>query len=190
MTSRQAALLRDLERYIPADATEAGHYADIVSLLTHGGDVFSRVSFEPGHMTAGVFIVDPDGERLLLHHHRRLGRWLQMGGHFDGSEDARAAALREGMEESGLDDLELLDDGIFDVDVHQIPAAKGEPDHRHFDVRFVARSRRPEAIKIDPKESNDLSWIPLDRAAVMMNEEASARSIRKIEGLLHGRSLT
>ena len=63
-----------------------------------------------------------------------LGRWLQMGGHVEEGESPSAAALREGAEESGLTDLALLRDGIFDVDVHAIPAAKGEPDHFHFDM--------------------------------------------------------
>ena len=182
--TRHADLLGQLARYAPADALERRHYDDIVGLLTDSPEAFSRSHFSPGHVTAGCFIVDLERHALLLHHHRRLGRWLQMGGHPEGDELALAAALREGTEESGLADLELLVDGIFDVDVHHIPAAKGEPDHRHFDVRYVMRSARPEAIAIDRNESDDLAWVPLDRAEALMNEEASSRVIRKIRSRL------
>jgi len=181
---RQADLLAQLERYDPADALEGRHCDDMVNLLTTAPDAFSRSHFAPGHITAGCFIVDLDRHALLLHHHRRLGRWLQMGGHAEGDEPALMAALREGSEESGLDDLQLVVDGIFDVDVHGIPAGKGEPDHRHFDVRYVVRSAKPHTIAIAAEESNDLAWVPFDRAEALMNEEASSRVLRKIRSRL------
>jgi len=182
--TRHADLLEQLGRYEPADALERRHYDEIVNLLTNSPDAFSRRHFEPGHITAGCFIVDLERHALLLHHHRRLGRWLQMGGHPEADEPALAAALREGAEESGLDDLSLVVDGIFDVDVHAIPAGKGEPEHRHFDVRYVVRSSKPDAIAIAREESNDLAWVPLDRAEALMNEEASSRVLRKIRSRL------
>jgi 8-oxo-dGTP pyrophosphatase MutT (NUDIX family) len=184
MTPRHATLLEQLRGYAPYDALEATHHRDIVNLLTRGGDEFSRAHFEPGHITASLFIVDPPMERLLLHHHRRLNRWLQMGGHVERDEHPAEAALREGREESGLADLELVANAIFDLDVHVIPAAKGEPEHRHFDVRYLARTRTPDAIAIDPNESNELAWVPLGEAEARMNEAASSRVIAKIVAML------
>ncbi len=182
-----SALLRELRDYRPADALELQHCRALLELLRGGESVFGRTHFAPGHITASCFIVD-ESARLLLHHHKRLRRWLQMGGHADPGEEPQAAALREGREESGLTDLELLGDGILDVDVHLIPAAKGEPGHRHFDVRYLARTRMPESITMSRDESNDLTWFALDRAAAAMNEEGSARVIQKIAMLLGVRS--
>jgi 8-oxo-dGTP pyrophosphatase MutT (NUDIX family) len=179
---RRAHLLEQLGRYRPADALEARHHAAIVELLDNAGDAFARTHFVPGHVTASCFIVD--GDRLLLHHHRRLNRWLQMGGHVEADEDPSSAALREGTEESGLGDLAFAVDGIFDLDVHVIPAAKGEPEHRHFDVRYVARTAMPHAVAIDEEESNELAWVPLADAVAMMNEAASSRVIQKIRSRL------
>src|SRR6187549_1386344 len=119
--SRGTSLLDELHRYKPADEREARHLQSLINLLTMPADTFVRDHFAPGHVTASLFILDPASRSLLLHHHRRLGRWLQMGGHVEAGEDPAAAALREGEEESGLSDLELLP-GIFDVDVHLIPA--------------------------------------------------------------------
>lgn len=179
---RRAHLLEQLGRYRPADALEARHHAAIVELVDNAGDAFARTHFAPGHVTASCFIVD--GDRLLLHHHRRLNRWLQMGGHVERDEDPASAALREGAEESGLGDLTFAVDGIFDLDVHVIPAAKGEPEHRHFDVRYLARTATPDAVVLDRAESNELAWVPLERAEAMMNEAASSRVIQKIRSRL------
>ena len=68
--------------------------------------------------------------------------------------------------------------------VHVIPAAKGEPEHRHFDVRYVARTATPDAVVIDRAESNDVAWVPLERAEALMNEAASSRVIQKIRSRL------
>jgi 8-oxo-dGTP pyrophosphatase MutT (NUDIX family) len=183
--TRHETLLAQLRTYEPADALEAGHRAAMFHLLTSDG-AFSRGHFAPGHFTASCYVID-DGGRLLLHHHRRLDRWLQMGGHVEGEETTELAALREATEESGLDDLTLVD-GIVDLDIHPIPAGKGEPDHAHFDVRYVARTRRAEAVRLDHVESNDLRWFALLEAADVLTGEESQRVLRKIERILRERS--
>jgi 8-oxo-dGTP pyrophosphatase MutT (NUDIX family) len=176
-------LLAEVVSFRPADPEEVQHHGAILELLRHGRQPFSRQSFEPGHITASCFIVDTSGTRLLLHHHRRLNRWLQMGGHVDPGECAADAALREGREESGLRVLALVVETPIDLDVHAIPAGKGEPPHNHYDVRYLARTGSPEAITLDPGESNDLKWVDLAHAAELMDENGSRRVIRKIERL-------
>jgi len=51
--------------------------------------------------TASVFIVH--GDKVLLHMHKKLGMWLQVGGHIELDEDPNQAAIREAREEAGLD---------------------------------------------------------------------------------------
>lgn len=187
--TRDQQLLEQLRGYEPANAVEAEHREAMVSLLTSRGEPFSRDHFVPGHFTASCFIVDDRG-RLLLHHHRRLDRWLQMGGHVEGIETTAAAALREGAEESGLDDLRLEGEGIFDLDVHAIPPYRGEPAHRHFDVRYAARTMNPDAVRLDRAESLELAWVSLEGAAALMSDRESHRVLRKLESVLRERSLT
>jgi len=161
-----------------------GIYRDAFLDLLHNTNApYSRAQFEPGHITASCYVVD-DRSRLLLHHHRRLDRWLQMGGHLEPGESTVDAALREATEESGLRDLQLAFDGILDLDVHVIPAGRGEPEHRHFDVRYIARTGSPDAIAMDEQESKALQWVDLERAANLMKGEESLRVLSKIARLV------
>jgi ADP-ribose pyrophosphatase len=180
MSAWNGELRSALADYHAADDLEARHHAAFLELLSGPAEAFRRGHFTPGHVTASVFIIDAQARALLLHHHRRLGRWLQMGGHVEEGESTQEAALREGKEESGLADLRLISPSILDLDVHRIPAGKGEPDHFHFDVRYLASTLDPSGISMDRNESNQLAWIALEQAEALINEAASSRVIRKI----------
>ena len=178
------ALRESLLRHVPADSAETEDLAEILTLVENEPACFSRSLFAPGHVTGAAFIVCRATGKVLLHHHRRLNAWLQLGGHDSGESDPRATALREGREESGLPDLALLVPDILDVDVHDIPAGKGEPPHKHHDVRYALRTERPEAIRKDDAESLDLAWFTLEEAAEKMNEPGGRRALAKLVRLL------
>jgi 8-oxo-dGTP pyrophosphatase MutT (NUDIX family) len=93
-------------------------------------------------------------------HHRKLGIWLQLGGHSDGESDVLSVAMDEAVEESGLTSLEVVCEEIFDLDVHGIPARKNEPAHFHYDVRFLFRQTGAEDYIVS-EESHDLAWVPM-----------------------------
>lgn len=133
-----------------------------------------------GHVTGSAWLVDPAGNALLLTHHKKLNMWLQLGGHSDGDADTPAVALREATEESGLD-VDLLDDEVFDIDIHEIPARKTDPAHYHFDVRFAMRARSRDFVVSD--ESMALAWAEIadlerytdEHSILRMREKWAAR---------------
>jgi len=180
----RAALHAALSAHAPADAAEERDRAAMLALVEGEPACFARTTYAPGHFTGSLFILSADDGRVLLHHHRRLGRWLQMGGHDEGEHDPAATALREGREESGLGDLALLSPAILDLDVHPIPAAKGEPPHAHYDVRYAAITREPSSARADAAESLGLAWLPLADAAVRMGEPGAVRALAKAARLL------
>ncbi|HQQ78008.1 MAG TPA: NUDIX hydrolase [Thermoanaerobaculia bacterium] len=182
----RAALRTALLRHRPADDREAGDRAAILALVENEPGCFARTTFAPGHVTGSGFVVHAATRRVLLHHHRRLDAWLQMGGHDEGESDPRATALRESAEESGLTDLVLLSPEILDVDIHPIPAGKGEPPHLHHDVRYALATRAPDAIRRDDAESIALRWFTLDEAAAAMADPDAARALDRIARLLDG----
>src|SRR5262245_26097513 len=102
------------------DTHEAAMTADTMRFVEEHPDCLMRAC-RPGHLTGSAWIVSPDRSQTLLTHHRKLGKWLQLGGHADGDGDLLAVALREAREESGLEQMRVLSAAIFDVDRHWIP---------------------------------------------------------------------
>ena len=170
------ALLRRHEARAEPGA-EASMLAEYGPFIAAHPDCLWRTCLE-GHLTASAWIVDAGRARTLLTHHRKLDRWFQLGGHVDGEADLAAAALREAREESGLTRLRLVSPEVFDVDRHRIPARGAEPEHWHFDVRFLIEADPTEPLGIS-EESKDLAWVRLEEVAALNPSESIARMVRK-----------
>ncbi|MCH1408572.1 MAG: NUDIX hydrolase, partial [Verrucomicrobiales bacterium] len=138
---------------------EADTARSVIDFVERNSDCFDR-SLNEGHITGSAWIVDSSGTNTLLTHHRKLGIWLQLGGHADGESDVLSVAMDEAVEESGLTSLEVVCEEIFDLDVHGIPARKNEPAHFHYDVRFLFRQTGAEDYIVS-EESHDLAWVPM-----------------------------
>ena len=154
--------------YEPYDAAQATEQARILAFLDTHPDALHRTCLE-GHLTASGLILDAAGDHALLTHHRKLGRWLQIGGHADGDGDLAQVALREAGEESGIAGIEV-EQRVVDLDVHAIPARGNEPEHLHLDVRFLLRA--PEGAR--PRgnhETRELRWVaPEDTGALDLDD--------------------
>lgn len=153
--NEQGGLSIELADYRRRWPEESDTVADFAELLGDGEDPFLRERLA-GHFTGAAWLVSADGRRILLTHHRKLDRWLQLGGHADGDRDLRRVALKEAEEESGLSGLSI-DAGIFDLDKHWIPEHKGVPGHWHYDVRYVVRAGDDETFAVSD-ESHALAW--------------------------------
>ena len=163
-----------LDRFQAGHPDQAANAALFTAFLASSPDVFER-RHPPGHFTGSAWLVSADGQRVLLTHHRKLARWLQLGGHADGDADLSRVALREAEEESGLVDL-VLERGIFDLDRHAIPARGADPEHWHYDVRFVVRATGSEQFAIS-EESLELAWKPVVEIAA---DPAADESMRRM----------
>jgi 8-oxo-dGTP pyrophosphatase MutT (NUDIX family) len=145
-----------LEKYKNLYPDEANLAEDFLMFLNaKNEDSFCRTNLTR-HFTASVWLISPDGNEALLTHHRKLNRWLQLGGHCDGNSDVLASALREAREESGIEDIQPIGNEIFDLDKHFIPSRTTEPEHFHYDIRFLVRAATKEFLVSD--ESNHLKW--------------------------------
>lgn len=112
--------------------------------------------------SVAIFVVQND--KVLLIHHRKLDKWLPLGGHIELDEDPEAAALREAREESGLE-VELIGErppttepgtraliAPRFLDIHRI-----NPTHEHIGLIYWARPRNG-SVALAPEEHHEIRW--------------------------------
>ncbi len=173
----------------PEHREQAALVTQFEELAAEGEKSLTR-SHLHAHFTGSVLVANPSLDAVLLTHHAKLGLWLQLGGHADGDVDLAAVALREGQEESGIKEIrffpladifdsESATQTIFDLDIHKIPARQTEPEHRHYDVRYLALTESERPLTLTP-ESNELRWIPLSDAYGLTAEPSMHRQFDKL----------
>ena len=143
-----------VEARTPVDEREAESIERFLAELERLERPFDEHA-DPVHVTGSAVVIGPRG--VLLHLHKRLGLWLQPGGHIDPGETPEQAALREVREETGFT---CTDPRFVHVDVHA-----GGRGHTHLDVRYLVHADG------DPSpadgESQDVHWFGWDEAIAM-----------------------
>jgi 8-oxo-dGTP pyrophosphatase MutT (NUDIX family) len=158
--------------YVPRDAGQARTRAFLLEWIDAHPDALLRSCWQ-GHLTASALVLDARGERALLTLHKKLGRWLQLGGHCDGDGNLARSALREAHEESGIDGL-VIDPAPLDLDAHRIPARPGEPEHWHLDVRFLVQAPADAHARASD-ESDELRWFRPTELAGLPSDDSLHR---------------
>lgn len=180
--------LTDYARRWPEEAEHTAAFLELLAEADRAGaapsaaaqheaaDPFRRERLA-GHFTGGAWLVDRAGRRVLLTHHRKLGRWLQLGGHADGDRDMAAVALKEAEEESGLAGLSVERE-LFDLDRHWIPQRRDVPGHWHYDLRYVVRAGDSEDYVVS-EESLDLAWREVGEVLADPDSDESMRRLAR-----------
>ncbi|MDA8296624.1 MAG: NUDIX domain-containing protein [Actinomycetota bacterium] len=138
-------------------ASKERFFAELARL----GAPFER-NADPVHVTASAVIVGRRG--TVLHLHKRLGMWLQPGGHVEAGEAPEAAALREASEETGLALRHVsVEPQPFHLDVH--PAGE----HLHLDLRYLLEGDDADPSPA-PGESQQVRWFSLDEAIALADD--------------------
>lgn len=169
-------LIQLVTNHTPFDDTEREHTNNTLGFL-HNNPICTSTDNLSGHITASAWVLSPDRTNVLLTHHKKLNRWLQLGGHIEDDATIQEAALREAVEESGIEDIHLIEDSIFDIDAHLIPARYEVPEHFHYDIRYLFQVERTDFVISD--ESNELAWIKLTEVGHLVRDESVVRMCRK-----------
>lgn len=165
-----------LKETLVASCTENISRARAWDFLLSGGSIYRDQNID-GHVTASCFILSPDRQSVLLHHHQKLNYWLPPGGHAElYDESIHATAMREAVEETGVDDLEFLNFKIFDIDCHEIPEHKGTPLHWHYDFTFLMMAKTWPLESLLSKHG--FSWVSITATSDEYFELESLKRMR------------
>jgi 8-oxo-dGTP pyrophosphatase MutT (NUDIX family) len=172
-------LLGLLKRHETRFLDEAGFISRAVGFVEAHTDCFHRHLW-PAHVTGSAWVVSPDRRHVLMMHHRKHDQWFQPGGHADGDADILRVALRETVEETGLESgqVRLLSSDVFDVDIHTIPAIGDEPQHEHIDIRFLVEI--DDGLEVPGNdESHDVIWVDLFNVSHYNSNRSTYRMLEK-----------
>ncbi len=180
-----APIVALLSTYRPRTTVEAADVQRTLDVVA-AGDPWSRAS--PLHVTASALVVHPPTRRVLLRWHVRQGSWLHVGGHGDpGEREPVEVALREGREETKLDDLVCWPNGeLRHVVVVPAPASATESAHEHADLRFVCATGTPELARPE-NATAALRWLSLADAFATVTEPNMRIFLTRVEELLDRR---
>lgn len=153
-----------IKSYVPVDVVSAEYQRQFLDCIDRAPDMFAnRYNYDaglPGHFTAQAVVYHPGKRALALMHHKKLDLWVGAGGHIDPEDQsAEVAARREAAEEMGLTNLVLAQAAPFDLDIHGYPAQGDQPDHLHYDIRFLFTTDQDELM--GNNESKQVKWVPL-----------------------------
>ncbi|MDC7228248.1 MAG: NUDIX hydrolase [Spirochaetales bacterium] len=148
----------------------------ILSFLTRTESM--PVQHSHGHLTGSAWLVNPRRDKAFLVHHAKLDLWVQPGGHLEEGEEVVDASRRECMEETGINEIRLLDEDIFDIDIHLFPERMGNEAHTHFDIRFLFEAESENGFEISD-ESHDGGWFALGDIDRLNDSESISRMVRK-----------
>jgi 8-oxo-dGTP pyrophosphatase MutT (NUDIX family) len=162
-------LVTQLEAHQPFDPRELRSLARTRTMLGWLHAPFDETS-DPWHVTSSAIVMDPGG-RVLLHKHKRLGIWLQPGGHIDTDESCEQAVLREVTEETGLVAAHDVAAVPLHIDLHEGPRG-----HVHLDVRWLLLAPTDAEPDPPPGESQEVLWLTPD-AALARTDVAAANAI-------------
>ena len=184
-------LLQLLNRHETRFMEEAAFVARARAFVEANTDVFNREHL-PLHVTGSAWVVSPDFTQALILHHVKQDQWFQPGGHADGDNDVLRVALRETSEETGLDpdQIQLLSEEVFDVDIHTIPASRHDTWHEHIDLRFLVQIDNRLPVP-GSDESHEVLWVDLRHVSAYNNNRSTWRMVEKTRqlrnALMHGR---
>lgn len=161
----------------------------ISKLFTSDTSITSRKNIF-GHITASAIVLDSTLSKILLVEHKKLGKFIQPGGHIDEADASFCdAAKREVTEETGYRDLMYIpvfekNDVPIDIDIHIIPEnpKKNESEHFHFDFRFVFVLESDNQGSISEDEIDGYGFVPIKE--IFIKDESLSRVAKKVEMLV------
>ena len=165
-------MIEAIERFVPKCEQEERDRELMLHFLRNNPDAYLR-SNTMAHMTASSWVISPDGKHIVMVYHNIYNSWAWTGGHADGDHDLLAVAIREAQEETGLQHLKPVGDGILSlecltVDGH-VKRGKYVSSHLHLNVTYLLRAEETE-VREKPDENSAVGWFTPEEALAASSE--------------------
>ena len=176
-------LREQLENYIPYNEQEINDKDIMLECLERYDDVLTRDN-RICHFTASNWIVNKQRTKILMAYHNIYKSWAWTGGHADGNEDLCQVALKEAKEETGVQNLKLLSDGIYAIQIltvdSHIKKGKFVSDHLHLDCCFLFEADEEELLQEKEDENSAIGWIEIERVTEVKKKKKMRPVYKKL----------
>ena len=166
-------LMESIRAYQPFNEQEKMDKSLILDWIETQDDAFSRDN-TVAHMTASAWVVNKDRSRVLMAYHNIYHSWAWLGGHADGDADLCSVAVREVKEESGIEEVKLLSDQPFSLEILSVDGhvkrGKYVTAHLHLNVTYLMEADPVQEIRCKPDENSAVGWIPVEQIAEKSTE--------------------
>jgi len=128
------------------------------------------------HFTASPWIINSTKTKALMIYHNIYDSWGWCGGHLDGDDDALAVAVKEGKEETGLSQLQIISDQPIAIDILPVHGhwknGRYISSHLHFNLTYLCMADEAAVLKNKPDENSAAAWFAFTDIFQAVSEEA------------------
>ncbi len=176
-------LKEQIENYKPYNEQEEKDKEMMLECIKTFNDVLTRKN-KMCHFTASNWIINKERTKVLMIYHNIYKSWAWTGGHADGESNLLHVAIKEAKEETGLENLKLLVEGIYGIQIVTVDShiKRGEfvSSHLHLDCCFLLEADENDVLKVKADENSAVKWIDINKAIEVTNEEKMKTIYKKL----------
>ena len=180
-------LRKEIENYVPYDEVEAKDKEVMLKYMDTFDNLLVRDN-EFAHFTASNWIVNKERTKVLMIYHNIYKSWAWTGGHSDGEEDLLKVALKEAEEETGINNFNVLSNGIYSLEIIGVNAhekrGKRVAAHLHLDCSFLLEADEKDVIRIKEDENSGIEWVNIEDAVKKTSEAQMIQIYTKLNNKL------
>lgn len=155
----------NIKNYIPYNEQEKSDKNIILSIIDNNSDILTREN-KVTHITSSGYIVNKNRDKILMIFHKIYNSWSWTGGHADGDSDLLHVAIKEAIEETGVQEFTPISDEIFSLDILPVKGhiKKGEfiSPHLHLSIAYLLEANENSTLTINEEETKGVMWIPIN----------------------------